>query len=236
MKIASGLEFLELDVNFMGRQTTIYPTLMWDKESVILVDTGFPGLELQIHHAFKKVGVPFERLNKVVLTHQDIDHVGSLPFIIAKSQHKIEVFAHKAEKPYIEGDKPLIKMDATRRAKMIETLPEEKRKQLEMIFSNPPQSTVDVTIEDGQELPYCGGIIIISTPGHTPGHVCLYHKQSKTLVAGDALIVSDGQLLGPNPSAAFNIDEANKSLEKLTQYDIESVICYHGGLYKKNVQ
>jgi len=79
MKIANGVEALELTVNFIGRQTTIYPTLIWDEESAILVDAGFPGLEKQIHEAVEKAGVPFDRVNKIVLTHQDIDHVGSLP-------------------------------------------------------------------------------------------------------------------------------------------------------------
>jgi len=236
MKIANGVEALELTVNFIGRQTTIYPTLIWDEESAILVDAGFPGLEKQIHEAVEKAGVPFDRVNKIVLTHQDIDHVGSLPEILTNSQHKIEVYAHKEEKPYIEGEKPLIKMNSARRAKMFENLPEEQRKRLEGVFSNPPKAKVDVTIEDGEELPYCGGIIIIATAGHTAGHICLYHKQSKTLVAGDALIVADGQLLGPNPSATFDIEEANKSIKKLAQYDIETVICYHGGLYKENTQ
>ena len=35
----------------MGRQTTIYPTLIWDENVVILVDAGFPGLEQQIEEA-----------------------------------------------------------------------------------------------------------------------------------------------------------------------------------------
>ena len=32
-----------------------------------------------------------------------------------------------------------------------------------------------------------------------------------------------------------SIDTAKKSLKKLTQYDIETVICYHGGVYKDNI-
>ena len=236
MKIANGVEALVLTVNFMGRQMTIYPTLIWDEDVMILVDAGFPGLEQQIQEAIEKAGVSFDRLNKVILTHQDIDHVGSLPEILAKSQHKIDVLAHEIEKPYIEGDKPLIKSDSARRAKLFESMPEEQRKRLEAVFSNPPKVKVDITIEDGEELEYCGGIIIISTPGHTPGHICLYHKQSKTLVTGDALSVTDGQLSGPNPLATFDIDEANKSLKKLAQYDIENVICYHGGVFRENAQ
>lgn len=236
MKIANGVEALELTINLMGRQTTIYLTLFWDEESVVLVDTGFPGLEQQIEEAIEKTGVSFEKLNKVILTHQDVDHIGSLPAILVKSHHNIEVLAHEAEKPYIQGDKPLIKADFAKRSKMLEALPEEQRKKIEAVFTNPPKARVDRTIGDGEELPYCGGIIVIYTPGHTPGHICLYHKPSKTLVTGDALTAENGQLLGPNPSATHNMDEANKSVKKIAKYEIENVVCYHGGVFKGNAQ
>ncbi|KLU66965.1 putative metallo-hydrolase YflN [Desulfosporosinus acididurans] len=236
MKIANGVEALELTVNLMGRQTTIYPALFWDKDSVILVDAGFPSLEPQIKEAIEKTGVSFDRLTKVIITHQDIDHIGSLPEILACSQQKVEVLAHEVEKPYIQGDKPLIKADAAKRSKLFETLPEEQRKRLQAVFSNPPKAKVDRTIEDGEELPYCGGIIVIHTPGHTPGHICLYHKATKTLVTGDALTADDGLLSGPNPSATYDLDEANKSMKKLARLDIDNVICYHGGVFTNDVQ
>lgn len=236
MKIADGVEALELTVNLMGRETTIYPTLFWDEESVILVDAGFPGLGQQISEAIESTGVSFKRLNKVIITHQDIDHVGSLPEILAKSEQEVVVFAHEVEKPYIQGDKPLIKADAARRSKLFETLPEEQRRSIQAVFSNPPKAKVNNTIEDGEELPYCGGIIVIYTPGHTPGHICLYHKSSKTLVTGDALTANEGQLSGPNPAVTHDMDEANKSVKKLAQYDIETVICYHGGVVTEGIQ
>ena len=52
------------------------------------------------------------------------------------------------------------------------------------------------------------------------------------LVTGDALIAEGGRLLGPNPQATYDMDLAIKSLQKLTPYDVETVICYHGGVYQ----
>ncbi|MCJ7639875.1 MAG: MBL fold metallo-hydrolase, partial [Euryarchaeota archaeon] len=52
------------------------------------------------------------------------------------------------------------------------------------------------------------------------------------LVSGDALVVADGELRGPNPKATYDMDAALKSLKKLARYDIETVVCYHGGVYR----
>jgi glyoxylase-like metal-dependent hydrolase (beta-lactamase superfamily II) len=111
----------------------------------------------------------------------------------------------------------------------------EWRKAFRSTLENPPKGPVNGILEDGFELPNCGGIIVIHTPGHTPGHVSLYHKQSKTLIAADALVVSNGQLLGPIPEYSVNYEIAMQSINKFVEYDIEAVICYHGGLYTDNV-
>ncbi|MDF2959561.1 MAG: hydrolase [Paenibacillus sp.] len=114
-------------------------------------------------------------------------------------------------------------------------VPEAWRQAFKAVLESPPKAGVDRCLADGEELPYCGGITVIHTPGHTPGHISLYHKPSKTLIAADALIVADGQLLGPHPQYSLDIDTAVKSLKKLLHYDIEAVICYHSGLYRGNV-
>ena len=93
------------------------------------------------------------------------------------------------------------------------------------------RARVDRTLTDGERLPYCGGIVAIYTPGHTPGHISLYLEPSKVLVAGDALNTSDGRLFGPNPPLTPDIGQATDSLKQLACYDIETVVCYHGGPY-----
>ena len=232
MRLASGVEVLELPVqSFMGR-TVIYPTLIWDDDTVVLVDAGFPDQLQQIREAMNNAGVPFDKLDKVIITHQDIDHIGSLPDILRESPHKVEVLSHEEEMPYIEGRKPLIIVDREHLSKMLASLPEEQHRQMEMLFANPPKASVDTTVADGEVLPYCGGITVIFTPGHTPGHICLYLNQSKTLITGDAFVAVDGEFRGPNPQATYDMDSALKSLKKLTHYDIETVICYHGGVYR----
>jgi glyoxylase-like metal-dependent hydrolase (beta-lactamase superfamily II) len=237
MKISNGIEMLEISAVIMGKTDTIHPTLIWDTNTAILVDTGYPGQFPKIREAIEKSGLTLEKLNMIIMTHQDLDHIGSLPVLVNEST-KIEVLANELEKPYIQGDKKILKLTPEAIAQIDSIIPanvpEEWRKAFKAVLENPPKAQVDKTVADGEELPHCGGITVINTPGHTPGHISLYHKPSKTLIAGDALIVAEGQLYGPVAEQSIDIELAMKSLAKLSHYDIESVICYHGGLYKGN--
>ncbi|MCQ6558706.1 MBL fold metallo-hydrolase [Paenibacillus mendelii] len=228
MNIADGTAMLELNIQGFG----LNPTLIWDDETALLIDTGMPGQLKPIREAMREAGVPFDRLKAVILTHQDLDHIGSLPEIVQESGHRIEVYAHELDKPYIEGTLPLIKADRTRMSNEAwESLPETVRH----LYANPPKAKVDKTLEDGQELPYCGGIRVVFTPGHTPGHISLYLKQSRTLVAGDAMVCVNGNLSGPLQRNTLDMDKALHSLEKFLELDVEKAICYHGGLSHVNV-
>lgn len=229
MKIADGIEMLELKMNMMGRESTIYPTLLWDNNTVVLVDAGLPVSLSEIKKAIEESGVSFEKISKIIVTHQDIDHIGGIKSILEELPD-VEVLAHEKEKPYIQGEVEFVRLKGL--MERMKSLPEEdQEKILDMIKKAPTE--VNKTLKDAEELPYCGGIIIIHTPGHTPGHICLYHKSSKTIIAGDAMNVIDGQLVGPNKQL-LNEEDAEKainSLKKLEKYDIKNVICYHGGLF-----
>ncbi|ACO30605.1 MBL fold metallo-hydrolase [Bacillus cereus] len=211
MEIAKGVEMLQLEF----QKFIIHPILLWNDEMAVLIDTGFPGQFEDIQVEMKRVGVSVDKLKVVILTHQDIDHIGSLPDLLESGVSDIKVYAHELDKRYIEGDLPLLK---------------------DVHVENPPKGKVSDTVIDGQELPYCGGILILHTPGHTPGHISLYLKQSKTLIAGDSMYSVNGKLGGIHAQTTLNIMEAQQSLKKYLNLDIESVVCYHGGLSKGNIK
>lgn len=235
----SNIKMLKLTMNSTGVPNIIYPTLIWDQENVILIDTGFPGQINEIRECIEQAGVSFEKLNKIFITHQDIDHIGSLSAIIEDSENQIEVYASEIEKPYIQGEKMILRITPESITKAVESLPVEVTEEFKTAFKhrleNPPSGKVDYTIKNQEELQFCGGIIVIDTAGHTPGHLSFYHKETKTLVAGDALIVIDGQLYPSNPNFTLDIETSITSIASLLAYDIEKVICYHGGLYEGNV-
>ncbi|WP_103105823.1 MBL fold metallo-hydrolase [Brevibacillus reuszeri] len=210
MEISKGVEMLHLD--FHGN--IIHPILLWDRETAVLIDTGFPGQIEDLRVAMEKAGVSLDSLKAVILTHQDMDHIGCLPEILQECGNQVKVYAHELDKLYIQGELPLLK---------------------DGHLENPPKGRVDYTLIDGQELPFCGGIRVIHTPGHTPGHISLYLKQSKTLVAGDSMYSVKGILGGIHAPTTPDMTAARLSLKKYVNLDIASVVCYHGGLSNKNV-
>ena len=99
-----------------------------------------------------------------------------------------------------------------------------------------PGLNIDEALHDHDVFSWCGKVEIISTPGHTPGHICLYLHEFKTLIAGDALFLQNGELVISLPMFTYDMEQAKKSVKKLLDYDIEKIICYHGGVYEGNIK
>jgi len=238
MKIKNGVEVLKV-FNSLGARNYIYPTIIYDKKNAVLVDTGYPGNFKVITDQMNNINVPYEKLTKIIITHQDFDHMGSLSSFIENKEEdqNIEVCAHVEDKDYIEGIKTPIKLtdDFMRRLKKnISEYSVSKQNELNHIMDN-YYVKVDKPLKDREEIPVCGGIIVIHVPGHTPGNICLYLKKHKILIAGDALNVISNELYGPDTHQSLDIYRAVNSLKKLNDYNIKTVVCYHGGVYSGNV-
>lgn len=97
-------------------------------------------------------------------------------------------------------------------------------------------AAVNQAVTHGEKLPWCGGIEIVHTPGHMPGHISLYLPATKTLVAGDAVVIQEGKLAIANPHFTLDMDAAILSIQLLLEYDIEQIVCYHGGRFHGDVK
>jgi glyoxylase-like metal-dependent hydrolase (beta-lactamase superfamily II) len=106
----------------------------------------------------------------------------------------------------------------------------ERRPQLREVLERLEPVEIDEHLEDGERLDLAGGIRVIFTPGHTPGHLSLYLERPKVLVAGDALTAEEGHLNGPNPPLTLDVGEAARSVRRLAELDVETIVCYHGGV------
>ncbi|MFB9751832.1 MBL fold metallo-hydrolase [Paenibacillus hodogayensis] len=88
----------------MGRTETIHPTLVCDDRYIALIDTGYPGQLPLLAEAIGQAGFLLDRLTHIVITHQDLDHIGNLPALVAASPGKVKVVASPVEQPYIQGE------------------------------------------------------------------------------------------------------------------------------------
>jgi glyoxylase-like metal-dependent hydrolase (beta-lactamase superfamily II) len=190
-----------------------------------LVDTGLPGQAAAIATALAEAGVQVADLKRIILTHQDIDHVGSLHDLVQASGAR--VLAHAIEVPFIDGSEP----PRFARPEVLAQRPE-----LRAVAERFQPTPVDEQLQDSARIDLAGGVRVIFTPGHTPGHMCLYLERSKTLIAGDALTASEGQLLGPNESATPDMPTASQSVRTLAELDVQTIICYHGGVVSEDAR
>ncbi|SDW29104.1 MBL fold metallo-hydrolase [Paenibacillus sp. CF384] len=242
MFIDKGIAMLEITATVMGRQDTLHPVLIWNESTAVLIDTCYPGQLPLIQEALNQIGVPLQQLTDIILTHQDIDHIGSLPTLLQTSESPLQVWASRMEQPYIQGEKMLIKISQAAIEQAVRSLPpevpEEKRQAFRYALEHPPKGKVTQLIGygDGNRFSALDGLLILDTPGHTPGHISLFHEASRTLIAGDALILQDGTLRIADSRLNTDNDAALRSLEQFLSYPIDQVICYHGGLFRGDVQ
>jgi len=227
------LQVLPLDIAFPygGGQSVITPTLIRDEQDTILVDCGYPAFEARLQSALERHGLDLASVTKLIASHHDMDHIGSLA-AIKRAYPGIRIIAHELEAPYIRGEQPSLRL--VQAEALFDQMPEESkpgaRKFMDMLRTIEP-APVDVTVADGEVLDWCGGIEIVRTPGHMPGHTSLYLPSCATLVAGDAVVIEEGRLELANPQFTLDMEEAIGSVRRLLEYEIERLICYHGGLF-----
>ena len=229
MQLSEYVEDLEIVTDLFGTPSTYHPVLLWDgAEGATLVDSGMPGQLELFRKRLAELGMNLADIRRIILTHQDMDHIGGAAALVAETGAL--VYAHAGDAPYIQGEKELLKMSPERVKGIAKSLPEEQRARVLSLFSPMPRAHVDQLLRDGEVLPFHGGIRVIHTPGHTPGHVSLFLERSRILLSGDALRIEEGRLVGPAPRVTPDMKEAIASLSKLLPLPIDRVLCYHGGL------
>lgn len=233
MKLNDNIYVLKLQ-STMNPEEFIYPTLIKKHDKILLIDTGNPGQFEEIKKAVKNEGLRFDKLVAIILTHQDIDHVGSAYEIINEISN-VQVLASEVEEKYINGTKTPTKLSYLE--SNLNNLPEQAKTLYEKMknFYNCNKVNIDLTLKDGYSIPGFEELVVIDTAGHTPGHISLYDKESKTLIVGDAFIIKDDNLNFTASNLNFDDELYLKSIKKLSNYDINTIICYHGGVYNDNV-
>lgn len=222
---------LEINFEYKNEMRTIHPVLLVDNNDIILVDCGYPNFLTLLENEIRSKNIDPNSLTKIVITHHDDDHMGAL-YEIKEKYPNIKVVASEIESDYISGKKKSLRL--VQAEEMQKNLPEEL-KQFGIEFCESLRKvkpvSVDIIVKDGDYLDLAGGCQVISTPGHMPGHISIYLKESNSIIVGDAAVMENGKLVIANPQFALDIDMAEKSLEKIISINADYYYCYHGGKY-----
>ncbi len=230
MRINDDLALLPLEAQTIMGTSTLNLALLTDPtHGPVLIDTSIPNQLPAIEDALRAEGQTLTSLRTVLITHHDIDHIGSLPQVVEASA--AEVLAAADEIPYIQGRRGQKLPPPEGVEAALERFPAERRDMVRAIM-NQPVTPVHVAraLSDGEVLEFVGGVRVVLTPGHTVGHTSFYLERSGVLIAGDALSAQDGQLSGPFPLATADLPTALASVRKLAALQPSAILCYHGGL------
>ena len=230
MKIKENIYILELPNINPQSKDFVYPTVIKDGSNLALIDTGYPKQIEYIKSELEKDGLNINNIKTIILTHQDIDHIGNVKAILNLVPN-IEIITYEEEAEYIKGNKTPCKVEYMERNldKM-----DEKGKQFYHFFKTFFENnkiSVDKTVKSDDVINNGESMKVIATPGHTPGHMCLYIEKYKLLIAGDLLISKDGKVTTTSKELNYDNDVYLKSLDKIKNLELETIICFHGGVY-----
>lgn len=222
---------------------TITLPVPWDLKSVnvhlveldegyMLIDSGVASKECfhVLESALEERGVKWTDIRTLLLTHYHPDHIGLSWKILELSGAALAM--HRADVAYLEelaaaNGVPWY-ADLMRMGGVPAALAEGMAGALR---GNRPEFRAhhpSLTLEGGERIAIRGGTFeVIWTPGHAPGHVCLYWPEKRTLISGDHVL----QKITPNISWHPERDMLAtflESLQLLLPYEVDLVLPSHG--------
>lgn len=200
-----------------------------------LVDTGIdtPPARGALRAAAAHVGVTPRSLAYVVLTHAHPDHYGLAGPVREWSGARVAL--HEAEerlaRRFVDRwpeDRREVAVVFARNGVPAEVIPEFLRAS-DLIHSFYQQFHPDIVLHGERgELPGGGGWEWIHTPGHSPGHVTVYHPGRRILITGDHVLPRISPNIGADLYAAEPLSDYLASLRALRGLPVELVLPSHG--------
>jgi glyoxylase-like metal-dependent hydrolase (beta-lactamase superfamily II) len=186
--------------------------------SVTLVDTGVRKAPPKIVAGLGAMGKSPRDVTRIVLTHAHPDHAGGAAELMR--QTGAELYLHGRDRDWGEAGAVLDKPDqSTRLGRIFGRLGNAKYEP----FTPGPD------LRDGEVLPVAGGLRVVHTPGHSPGHVSLMHEPSGILITGDAIF--NVGFRGPRLSPKFLCSDFRMTAQtahRLAELEYEVAAFTHG--------
>ena len=226
---------LKITFTNQGKEDALFPVLVETSNGLMLVDCGYEGFLPLIEAAAAQHGFTLDQLTSVLITHEDLDHVGGLAELKSKYP-QVRVMCSEIELPWVSGQEksPRLKQAED----LFDGLPAEYKPgaaAFQEMLQKIKRVSIDRTFPFSETI-LTDDVMIIPTSGHTPGHVSIYIKHSKTLISADAVVVEGDHLEIANPQFTLDLKSAVESVKKIQRLDIGQMICYHGGVVQGDVK
>ena len=178
-------------------------------DGLLLVDTGIPGSAKRIVAFIESTGHHAADLRYIVLTHCDVDHIGSVAAL--KELTGAMVAIHRLDGPVLAGR---------------ERSPKGGRALALLVRLFRIQHVApDLLLEDGDVI---GGLKVMHVPGHTAGSIVLV-RDGGVVFSGDAMLsTNDGQVRPPSPRLALDPVQAQASAERIKALPTKLLCTGHG--------
>ncbi len=231
-EVAAGVFELRLPIPFEDGRVNVF--LFADGSEADLLDCGMNSDESvgTIKEAVAHIGA--KRLRRLVVTHIHPDHYGAAGSLAGEGM--ADLYIHRLEVPlvnprYVELEH-LVKEVHTYLlvngvpANDAEVLSNSQRALSQLV------KTADASVQlDGAELLQMGRreLRVEWTPGHSPGHICLYDRQDGLLFAGDHMLPELSPNIGLHPQSTPDpLHEYLDGLRRMAAYEPELILPSHG--------
>jgi glyoxylase-like metal-dependent hydrolase (beta-lactamase superfamily II) len=186
-----------------------------DDGSVTLIDAGLRGATKRLVAGLTAIGTQPEKVSRILVTHAHSDHIGDARRLRTRTGGALHVHEHDADS--VRTGTPPPRDAAVPLARVLGFL---QRRQA--------RSDVDGTYADNDVLPVAGGLRVLHTPGHTPGHCSFLHEPSGVLVTGDALVNFRGRMNYSFAASCTNFTMSKDTAGRLGDVDYEVAAFTHG--------
>lgn len=185
-----------------------------DDGQVTLVDAGTKRAPRRILAGLEHIGVAPSDVTRLLVTHAHPDHIGGLATMRGRTGATVAV--HERDAAYVREGKGPVLDRSTLGGRLL------RRNR------GSAPTPVEDELVDGQVLDVGGGLRVVHTPGHSPGHVALLHQASSVLITGDSIWNMRSRMTWPVPAFCTDVAMAKETAHVLAELEYQVAAFTHG--------